>query len=216
MHPAQKKKAIEQQSIWQELREGLSYMHQHTALQLVLLLQFLIAFLVYPFTVLLPIFADNIFHIGPTGLGALNAAAGIGALIGSILVVLLSQRIERGAYILITLCSVGGLASLVIALTHSINMVLLLLMVLGASTVMSSIVTNTTVQTMVPEAIRGRILSIWVMITFGLAPFGNLITGWIAQAIGAPLTLGIGGALCLSVTLLIACIQQVQHRVKLA
>jgi MFS family permease len=190
-------------SIWRGLGEGLSYVQRRPLLQIALLLQFTIAFLIFPYITLLPIYAGDIFHIGPTGLGVLNAAAGVGALTGALLLVAISQRLEHNVRFLMILCTVGGTVCLFFAFSTSLDASLLLLIVLGICTVMSTTVTNTTLQTMTPEHLRGRVLSIWVMVTFGLAPFGNLCAGWIAQSIGAPKTLAWGGTLCIVLTLLI-------------
>src|SRR6266566_1788212 len=94
MRPAQKQLTSQQQSIWLGLREGFSYVRRRPALQMILRLQFVIAFLVFPYSILLPVFARDIFHVGATGLGMMNAAAGIGALTGSILLVLLCQHLK--------------------------------------------------------------------------------------------------------------------------
>jgi MFS family permease len=212
MHSRQRKRTSERQSMWRGMREGLSYARQRPLLLMALLLQFTIAFLVFPYITLLPIFARDIFHIGATGLGVLNASAGIGALIGAIVVVALSQRMRHQLRLLMILCLMGGLICLTFSLTISMDASLLLLAALGACTVMSMTVTNTTLQSMAPEHIRGRVLSIWVMITFGIAPFGSLAAGWIAQSIGAPQTLTIGGSLCAIVTLLIVIMQWQYHR----
>jgi len=209
MRPPQRQRANgnASKSIWQGLAEGLKYARHHRSLQMALLLQLIIAFCIFPYVTLLPIFAGNIFHIGPQGLGELNAAAGIGALVGSILVVLLSQRMQHGSGPLKVLCIVGGSACIAFALASRLELALMILIVLGASAVMSTTITNTAVQTLVPPEMRGRVLSIWVMITFGLAPFGNLCAGWIAQSIGAPATLLIAGGVCAISALLIAAIQ---------
>jgi MFS family permease len=204
-----------QQSMWRDLGVGLSYTRKLPLLQLVLLLQFLIGFLVFPYTTLLPIFARDIFHSGATGLGILNAAAGAGALLGAVLVVLFSQRMERSQRILITLCVVGGITCLAFALSHNLQVAMLLLILLGSCTVASTTVTNTTVQITTPEDMRGRVLSIWVLVNFGLAPFGTLVAGWVAQSTGAPLTLAIGGTLCAGVTALVALLQR-RHAILVA
>jgi MFS family permease len=214
MHSRQRERKSERQSMWRGMGEGLSYARQRPLLLMALLLQFTIAFLVFPYITLLPIFARDIFHIGATGLGVLNASAGIGALVGAIAVVALSQRMRHQLRLLMTLCFIGGLICLAFSLTTSRDASLLLLVVLGACTVMTMTVTNTTLQSMTPEHIRGRVLSIWVMITFGIAPFGNLAAGWIAQSIGAPQTLTIGGSVCAIVTLLIVIIQWQHHKLQ--
>ncbi|WP_165423475.1 MFS transporter [Ktedonosporobacter rubrisoli] len=197
--------SAERQSIWQGVREGLSYVRKLPSLQLALVLQFVIVFLVFPYATLLPIFANNIFHIGAQGLGLLNSAAGIGALCGSVLVVLRSQRMEYGPRALIILGIVGGSACAAFAMAHSLQLALLLLLVVGACAVMASTITNTTVQTMVPEEMRGRVLSLWVLSSAGIGPFGNLVAGWVAQYVGAPITLMLSGGLCAIIALIVLC-----------
>lgn len=202
MHPDQKQLAGKQQSMWRSLREGLSYVKRRSTLQIILLLHFTIAFLVFPYVTLLPLFARDIFHIGAPGLGLLNAASGTGALTGAILLMLLSQGLERGKPFLIALCVLGGLAAIAFALSNILDVSLLILIVIGSCTVMSGTVTNATLQILTPLEMRGRVLSIWIMVAFGLGPFGNLLAGWVAQTFGARLTLAIGGSLCAAVALL--------------
>jgi len=208
MRPDHKQYTNRQQSMWRSLREGLTYVKRRPTLQIILLLQFTIAFLVFPYATLLPIFARDIFHIGAPGLGLLNVASGMGALTGAILLMLLSQGLERGRPFLLALCVVGGLASIAFALSHILDVSLLILMVLGSCTVMSGIVTNGTLQILTPVEMRGRVLSIWIMVAFGLGPFGNLLAGWVAQSFGARLTLALGGSLCATVALLIVCLKK--------
>lgn len=218
MHPVQHNlEGHREQSLWQGLHEGLTYTFRSTALILLLILQLLIAFLVFPYTTLLPVFARDIFHIGATGLGVLNSAAGIGALIGSILVVLASRRLSNGARMLVWTCVIGGLATAAFALTHNLQIAVSLLVVMGICTVMSSTTTNAAVQTLVPEEMRGRVLSILALILFGVAPFGNLTAGWIAATWGTQNTLAVGGVLCVVLSLLTLILQMkisVRNRLK--
>lgn len=196
----------EQQSLWQGLRVSLHYARRSPMLQILLALQLLTGFLLFPYQTLLPIFANDIFHIGAPGLGVLNAVAGVGALLGSLFIVMLTQRIQDGTRVLLFVAFSGGIVCLVFALMGNLNIALPLLGLLGGFCVISSTLTNTTIQTMVPEAIRGRVLSLWILIVFGLAPFGNLAAGWIAQSLGAPLTLAIAGAACILGTIVITLI----------
>lgn len=196
IRPAISEHSHMQRTIWRGLLEGINYVIQRPLLQIILLLQFAIAFLVFPYTTLLPIFARDIFHIGATGLGIMNALSGIGAMTGTLLLVLASTRLKRGGRLLIILCIAAGLTSLLFAFAPDVRIALLLLVVMGSCTVVSMTITNTTLQAMAPEEIRGRVISIYVMITFGLAPLGSLVAGWVAQSIGAPATLALGGSLC--------------------
>lgn len=189
----------EKRNMWNDLGEGLLYVKQRPILQVLLGLQFLIAFFVFPYITLLPVFARDIFQTGPAGLGVLNAVAGIGALLGAILLVVLTERLRQPVYALLVLCLTGGTSCVIFTLMHRQLFALPVLIVLGVSTVMSTTLTNTAVQSATPEEVRGRVISIWITITFGLAPIGNVLAGAIAQIYGAQLTLAIGGLLCVTI-----------------
>ncbi len=211
VHAEHKRISAKRQSILQGLGEGIQYVRQHLALQLALLLQFLLAFLVFPFATLLPIFAATIFRVGAQGLGLLNAVTGMGALTGALLFLLMSHSLRRTLRLMILLCMLGGGACVAFAFAYDIRIALPVLAVLGVCTVLPLVVTNTAIQVMTPEGMRGRILSFRILITFGLAPFGNLLVGWVAQAIGAQMTLALSGGLCLLFTLLIAILHIQKH-----
>ena len=215
IHADHKQLVAKRQSVWQGLNEGIAYVRRHVALQLALLLQFLLAFLVFPFATLLPIFAANIFHIGAPGLGVLNAVTGVGALTGALLFLLMSSHLQRTLRLMIILCIIGGGACIAFAFAYNILLALPALAVLGVCSVLPLVVTNTAIQVMTPEGMRGRILSIRILITFGLAPFGNLLVGWVAQNIGAQMTLALSGSLCLLVTAMVA-ILHLRHQIELA
>lgn len=199
MRPGQRQKKVLKQSIKNNLVQGLIYLKKRPALQMLLGLQFMIAFCVLPYITLLPVFAGNIFHTGPTGLGLMNAVAGVGALSGAVLLVLLTGRLRQPTLILFVLCIVGGTASVIFAMMPSQQLTLPLLIALGAATVMANTVTNTALQAATPVELRARVVSIWIMITFGVAPFGSLVAGMIAQVYGAALTMIFGGILCIAV-----------------
>ncbi|MEO7021396.1 MAG: MFS transporter [Ktedonobacteraceae bacterium] len=191
------------QSIWSNLAVGLLYVKKRPVLQVALGLQLLIAFFIFPYTTLLPVFARDIFRTGPAGLGVLNATAGIGALLGAILLVALTERLRQPVQALLVLCLVGGTASVIFALMPAQHLALPLLIVLGVSTVMSTTLTNTAIQSSTPEEVRGRVISIWITITFGLAPCGSLLAGFAAQMYGASRTLVVGGLLCIMIAILL-------------
>jgi MFS family permease len=203
MHPEQKVSKARAVQTAREMRndlvQGLIYLKNRPVLLVLLGLQLMIAFCVMPYTTLLPLFAANIFRSGPTGLGVMNAVAGVGALFGAILLVLVMGRLRQPVLALFLLCVIGGLASVIFALMPDQQLALPLLLALGASTVMSTTVTNTTLQSATPVELRARVISIWIMITFGIAPFGSLVAGAVAQSSGAELTLMLGGAICVVV-----------------
>lgn len=207
IHTPQRERAAAQQSIWRGLKEGLDYLRSQQSLQLALLLQFLLIFMIFPFATLLPIFASDIFHIGAEGLGAMNALVGVGAFTGALLFLTLNQYIKRNLRLLVVICIVGGVGCIALAVAGDVRMAVPILVTLGICTVMPLAVTNTSIQVLTPEALRGRILSIRILISFGLAPIGNLVTGWIAQLVGAQLALVVDGGLCMLIALAIAVLQ---------
>jgi MFS family permease len=198
MHPPQKERLkTASQSIKGNLATGLAYVKQRPLVQILLGLQLAVSFFVLPYLTLLPIFAGNIFHTGPTGLGTMNATAGIGALLGTILLLILMARLRRVISTLLGICGLSGLAGILLAWVPNQNFALPLLVTLGATTVMANIVINTFIQSTTPKEIRGRIISILALIIFGVAPFGTLLAGILAQFLGAPLTMAIGGLCCI-------------------
>ena len=127
----------------------------------------------------------------------------------------MSSRLQRTLRLMIILCIIGGSACVAFAFAYNILLALPALVVLGVCSVLPLVVTNTAIQVMTPAGMRGRVLSIRVLITFGLAPFGNLLVGWVAQNIGAQMTLALSGSLCLLVTAMVA-ILHLRHHIELA
>jgi hypothetical protein len=162
-------------------------------------LQLMIAFFVLPYTTLLPIFAASIFHTGATGLGVMNSVAGVGALAGAVLLVLLMERLRQPVQALFFFCLLGGVASMIFALMPAQTPALPLLIAMGGSTVMATTYTNTAIQSSTPADLRARVVSIWITVTFGVAPFGSLVAGAVAQSFGAESTMLLGGAICVLV-----------------
>lgn len=188
----------EKQSVWRNLGESLLYVKQRPMLQVVLGLQLFIAFFVFPYSTLLPVFAGNIFRTGATGLGVMNAVAGIGALLGAVLLVVLTARLRQPVQVLLLLCLLGGGACIIFAFMPRQAFALPLLLLLGMSGVMATTLANTTIQSSTPEELRGRVISVWVTIAFGVAPFGSLLVGSIAQVWGTRATLAVSGLLCVA------------------
>jgi MFS family permease len=200
MHPEQKSsQAPGEQSVTDNLIQGVTYLKYHPWLLILLSLQLMIAFFVLPYTTLLPIFAASIFHTGATGLGVMNSVAGVGALLGAVLLVLLMERLRQPVQALFLFCLLGGVASIIFALMPAQTPALPLLIAMGGSTVMATTYTNTAIQSSTPADLRARVVSIWITVTFGVAPFGSLVAGAVAQSCGAASTLLLGGAICVLV-----------------
>jgi MFS family permease len=148
-----------------------------------------------PYTTLMPIFASRVFHGDARTLGLLMGAVGVGALCGAL--ALASRGHVRGTFHWIGgACAVFGTSLVLFALSKTFWLSLVLLVPLGASMMIQMSATNTLVQTMTPDALRGRVMAIWAMIFMGFAPFGALVAGSLAAAVGPSPTLIVGGTIC--------------------
>ncbi len=183
-------------SVLAELRDGWAYIRGFRPIWWILLLLALVSLVGMPYTTLMPIFAGRILHGGAHTLGFLMAATGVGALIGAVR--LAARRTVLGLGRVIPMTAAGFGASLV-AFSFSRHqwLSMLLLVVTGFCFMQQMAASNTILQTIVEDKKRGRVMSFYSMAFQGVAPFGSLIAGEAASRIGAPLTLTIGGAICI-------------------
>jgi MFS family permease len=146
--------------------------------------------------VLMPIFADQILHGGARALGLLMGATGVGALMGA-----LTLAMRRGVRGLgrIAAAAAGGFGASLILFSFSRSFVLsmVLLVPVGYSVMLQMAATNTLLQTMAPDHLRGRVMALYSMMFMGMAPAGSLAAGFAAEHLGAPITLAVGGAACI-------------------
>jgi MFS family permease len=183
-------------SLATELREGWDYVSHSIPIRNILALFIVVCLMGWPFTVLMPVFAAQILHGGPHTLGFLMGALGLGALVASIRMAM--RRSVRGLAggIPIATLVVGG-SLICFGLSNWLWLSLLLMLVAGFSLLQCTISTNTILQTIVDEEMRGRVVSYYMMAMDGMAPWGSLIAGAMARAIGAPHAVMVSGATCL-------------------
>jgi MFS family permease len=185
------------QSALSRVREGFHFVHDTAPIRRILVVLAVVSLLGAPFTVLMPIFADKILHAGPRGLGLLMSANGVGALIGSLL--LASRRGLTGLGRWIVFGSAGfGAALILFSLSRSFALSLLILASSGFCMFYQITASNTLIQAMAPNALRGRVIAILSMLILGVAPFGALTAGFLAEHFGAPLTVAVGGLACVA------------------
>jgi MFS family permease len=180
-----------------EMREGWHYVVRSVPVRSILLLLALVSFVGMPYTVLLPIFAANILHGGAHTLGFLMGAMGVGALISAYQLATRKTVLGLGRVIAFT-SALFGVALVGFALSHWLWLSLILMLVTGYGIMQQMASSNTILQTIVDEDVRGRVMSFYVMAFAGTAPFGSLAAGFVAQWIGAPATLVIGGIFCVA------------------
>jgi MFS family permease len=149
-----------------------------------------------PYVVLMPIFADQILHGGARGLGILMGATGVGALFGAL--TLAFRQGVKGLGRWVAWCCAGFGASLaVFAFSHTFWLSVVLLLPVGYTMMLQMACSNTLIQVMVPDALRGRVMAVYSMMFMGMAPIGALLGGALAEHMGAPRTVAIGGIACL-------------------
>jgi MFS family permease len=149
-----------------------------------------------PYTVLMPVFAGGILKAGPRGLGLLMGATGVGAVIGALGIAARSGVGGLGR-MLGRACAGFGAGLALFSLSRNLWLSLALLVPVGFSMMTHLACTNTLIQTMVPDRIRGRIMALYSVMLMGIAPFGALLAGALAEKIGAPATVAAGGLICL-------------------
>ena len=179
----------------EELREGFMYMSRSVPMRSALMLLALVATMGMPYTVLMPAIARATLHGGPHTLGFLMTASGMGALAGALY--LASRRSVLGlgrAMVLATLAF--GIGLIGFSLSRTLWLSLLLLPIVGGGMMVETASTNTILQTIVDEHMRGRVMSFYTMAFLGTAPLGSLIAGLAADRIGAPATILLGGIAC--------------------
>lgn len=146
-----------------------------------------------PYLQLVPLFARNIFQVGATGLGLMEGAVGLGALLASLIVASLGVVRRKGRLLVITTVAYAVLVAL-FALSPIFILSLVILFISGIAWSMLGSLNSTLIQIATPDEYRGRVFSAYSL-TFGFQPLGNLLIGSLANAIGAPIAVAIGGAL---------------------
>jgi MFS family permease len=146
-----------------------------------------------PFVVLMPIFAATVLHGGPHTLGFLMGAMGVGALISALS--LAARKSVRGLIRMIPIAAaVFGLGLIGFGLSRTFWLSMVMVMVAGMGMMQGMAASNTIIQTLTSEDKRGRVMSYYTMAFVGMAPFGSLLAGTMAHAMGAPWTVIVNGA----------------------
>jgi MFS family permease len=198
-----KKREAQSSKVFQGLKEGFSYAFGFAPIRSVLLLLGLVSLMGMPFTVLMPIFAEKILHGGPQALGFLSGATGVGAIAGSIYLASRKSVLGLGRIIVIS-SNLFGIGLIGFSLSRLFWLSLLMMLLTGFGMMVEMASSNTVLQTIVEEDKRGRIMGFYTMAFMGMVPFGSLLAGTLANNIGAPNTVMIGGVACILGSVLFA------------
>ena len=181
----------------EELREGVRYVSGFAPARTVLLLLALVSTMGMPYMVLMPAVASGVLHGGPHTLGFLMTASGVGALAGAMYLAARPSVLGLGRAIVIATATFGvGLAAF--ALSHTLWLSLALLPIAGGGFMVQTASTNTILQTIVDERLRGRVMAFYAMAFLGTAPIGSLVAGVVASRIGVQMTILLGGLACVA------------------
>ncbi|MGI8470378.1 MAG: MFS transporter [Pyrinomonadaceae bacterium] len=183
-------------SIFAGITEGFKYVWNTKPILSLMSLLAVISLMGMPYAVLMPVFDKEILNGGASGLGLLMGASGCGALIGALS--LASRKGIKGLGRWVAFASSGfGIAIILFSFSRTFWLSAALLVPVGFSMMIQMASSNTLVQSLVPDNLRGRVMAVYSMMFMGMAPFGALLAGTLAGHIGAPFTVAIGGAVCI-------------------
>jgi MFS family permease len=180
-----------------QLREGWDYVAGFAPIRTILTLFATVSLMGWPFTVLMPIFASKILKGGPHTLGFLMGAVGIGALISALSLAIRKSVIGLGRMIYIS-TALFGVSLIFFGMSRNIWVSLVMMLFCGFGMMQQMAASNTIIQTIVDEDKRGRVMSFYTVAFVGMAPFGSLLAGAMAHAVGAPRTVMLSGACCIA------------------
>jgi MFS family permease len=184
-------------STFTDMKVGWTYVSEFLPVRTILLLFAIVSLMGMPFVVLMPIFAARVLHGGPHTLGFLMGAMGVGALISAL--ALAARKSVLGLVRMIPMAAaVFGLGLIGFGLSRVFWLSMITVMIAGMGMMQGMAGSNTIIQTLVPEDKRGRVMSYYTMAFVGMAPFGSLLAGSLAHAIGAPWTVIVNGAAVLA------------------
>ncbi|MGB8541940.1 MAG: MFS transporter [Candidatus Acidiferrales bacterium] len=180
-----------------QLREGWDYVAGFAPIRTILTLFALVSLMGWPFTVLMPVFASKILRGGPHTLGFLMGGVGVGALVSALSLAIRKNVLGLGRMIYIA-TGLFGVALIFFGLSKNFWLSLVCMLFCGFGMMQQMAASNTIIQTIVDEDKRGRVMSFYTVAFVGMAPFGSLLAGAMANAIGAPRTVMVSGACCIA------------------
>ena len=178
-----------------DLFEGLRFIKNNRNILILITMVGMTSLFGISYVILMPVFAQDILKVGLRGLGMLMSAAGCGALIAALTLALLGDVKYKGKIMIFSML-IFSFSLILFSLSKSYLFSLLALMIIGWSSVTAISLINTLLQTLVPDEFRGRVMSAFMFTFAGIMPFGNLISGSLAQVLGVSLTVLIGGVSC--------------------
>lgn len=182
----------DRRALWQDLVEGFRYVRNRPRVSSLLMLSAVNSLFGAPYFAMVPLYARDIFHLGATGLAVMSGTAGAGAFGGALLVAYLGDFRRKG-WLVLGGAILFGICIANFALTTNLALSLIFLFGLGFAIVVSVANTNTLLQKLVTDQMRGRVMSMFILSFMGTMPIGNIIAGWLSTQYGPQRILAAGG-----------------------
>lgn len=170
------------------ITEGIGYAAKHQVIQKLLLLTTIVALFGWSYSTILPVIVKDVFHKDAAWLGLCFTAIGAGALLGSLFVSIYGKRIAP-IILIVGGTLIFGMGLVVFTFVDNALFALPWLFLAGFGSLSAFATVNTSIQHLIPDAIRGRVLSVYTFCFLGLAPFGSLEIGWLAEKFGSEIAL---------------------------
>jgi MFS family permease len=180
-------------SAFEKMKEGFRFVRHTRPIRALLMLVGLLSLVAMPFTVLMPVFADKILHGGVSAYGMLMGAVGVGAVIGALLIAV-RQGVQGLGKVVASAAILMGVSLILFSMSRILWLSIGILTGVGVGMMLQATSTNTLIQAMVPDQLRGRVMAVYSMMFMGMAPIGSLFAGTLAARVGAPVTVLIAGS----------------------
>lgn len=177
------------------MREGFTYVFGEPWPRTLVLLTATLSIFGFSFLTMLPVFARDVLEVGAAGYGLLLTAVGIGATVAALTLAAYGTRARQGR---VSIAAAGtlGLMLMLIALLPWLLPALVVCALAGGAMAAAGIATNTLLQRLSPDHLRGRVMGFYSFVALGMAPFGALQAGWVAEHFGVRAAFALGGVFC--------------------
>ncbi|HOU96755.1 MAG TPA: MFS transporter [Bacteroidales bacterium] len=192
MHLEKKQTIIKRTNIRKEMKEGLAYTFGFKPIRSLILLLALVNLMGASYQVLMPVYAKDILHGGSDFFGFLMSSAGLGALISALYLASRESVLKLGNIIPVS-AALFGVSLIILSVVKTFYLSVIIMVFVGAGLMCHSAGTNTILQTITNDDMRGRVMSYYTMAIMGTLPFGNLLTAALAKLLGTPAAIFIGG-----------------------
>jgi predicted MFS family arabinose efflux permease len=185
-------------SLITDMWDGILYAWRHSGIRFLLVILTMVGLFVRPFMELAPGFADRVFGLGPDGLASILSSIGIGAMIASLWLARRGRTEGLTRIVTVSLAAQAG-AVVLFTTTSNIYIAVVYLLLMGFFMLLTGVGAQTLIQNTVASAVRARVMSLFILLSWGLPALGALIGGWVASYAGLQITIGVAAAIVLIV-----------------